>query len=166
MIAGQSLTVQPFIRPYKTSPQVTHRPARGALVGGAVSSTYPLFSREHATHNSARRMTLIHDFLIAIYTAQRLITLWRLCRAGARADKAGLQDRSAATHPPTTSYPRAAPLEAHHNPATAKMAAMKHSLEQWRIRLFYSWFIISFVKTRVKFEPLGEFDILLSDIKK
>lgn len=104
--------------------------------GGAVSSTYPLLSREHATHNSPRRMTLIHDFLIAIYTGQRLITLWRLCRGRARVDKAGLQDRSAATHPRTTSYPRAAPLEPHHDPDTSKMAVMKHSEEQRRTICF------------------------------
>lgn len=34
MIAGQSLTVQPFIRPYKTSPQVTHPTSTGGVAGG------------------------------------------------------------------------------------------------------------------------------------
>lgn len=81
-------------------------------------------------------MTLIHDFLIAIYTGQPLITLWRLCRGRAREDKAGLQDRSAATHPRTTSYPRAAPQEPHHDPDTSKMAVMKHSEEQRRTICF------------------------------
>lgn len=39
MIAGQSLTVQPFIRPYKTSPQVTHPTSTGGVGerGGARS---------------------------------------------------------------------------------------------------------------------------------
>lgn len=80
-------------------------------------------------------MTLIHDFLIAIYTGQRLITLWRLCRGRARVDKAGLPDRSAATHPRTTSYPRAAgaPPRSRY---LENEALMKHSEEQQRTICF------------------------------
>lgn len=40
MIAGQSLTVQPFIRPYKTSPQVTHPTSTGGVGGGGGGLEY------------------------------------------------------------------------------------------------------------------------------
>lgn len=155
IIARQSSNVQTFVRLNKTSRRVVHR-------GGGVSSTYPLLPREHATHNSPRRMTLIHDFLIAIYTGQRLITLWRLCRGRARVDKAGLQDRSAATHPRTTSYPRAEPLEPHHDPDTSKMAVMKHSEEQRRTICFVIDLKGAVFQTILN---CWETNILLSDIK-